>query len=298
MKKNVYAWLFAFLIGTSANVFAKDIVDPTDRLDKKATIEAPTQDIDIINEVLQSIPSPLEISSLIKDENAIYNRSTLSVASNVSRYNTQFKKALNLGIYGTDLGYSNIYGKTQDALSYLNSVQKLAEDLGIGQFFDYELIKELAETSNIEELVLQTTLNFEKINFHLREQRRENISLLSLTGGWIEAVYLTTMVNQRLKSAVLNEKIADQRIVLDQLLLVLDAYSSKPDFPELISDLNELKKVYDAIEIEEIEGETVAKEVDGILVAESSTVYNVKATDADIQKISSLIKSIRSKIIQ
>ncbi|NME69531.1 hypothetical protein [Flammeovirga aprica] len=257
------------------------------------------QEILPVGEVLESIPSPLEISVLIKENGTVYNKSDLNTPDAVSRYNTTFQKALNLGIYGTDLGFANIYGKNQDAISFLNSVKDLADGLGIGAFFDYETIKELAESSNrLDELIQTTTLNFEKINNNLAERKRENVSALILTGGWIEAVYLTAMVNAREPNDLLKDKIGDQKIVLDQLLLVLDIYKSSPGFEDLINDLTALQEIYDQIEVEVIVGEPTMEEIDGVLVVTDGTRSVVHVTDGDIQKITSLLKSIRNKVIR
>ncbi|ANQ49057.1 hypothetical protein KMW28_07770 [Flammeovirga yaeyamensis] len=269
---------------------------------KNLNTTAPTkvsQEVLPVSEVLESIPSPLEISVLIKESGTIYNKADLNAPEAVSRYNTGFQKAINLGIYGTDLGFANIYGKNQDAISFLNSVRDLADGLGIGAFFDYETIKELAESSNrLDELIQQTTLNFEKINNNLRERKRENVSVLILTGGWIEAVYLTTVINQREPNDLLKDKIGDQKVVLDQLLLVLDIYKSSPGFEDLINDLTALQEIYDQIEVEVIVGEPTMEEIDGVLVVTDGTRSVVHVTDTDIQKITSLLKSIRNKVIR
>jgi hypothetical protein len=252
---------------------------------------------EIINDIIQSIPSPLEITMLIKKDN-VYNRDYLNDSDNVSRYTTNFKKALNLGVYGTDLGYANIYGQTQAAISYLNSVQKLADGLSIGQFFDYQTLKKLAESeNNLDSLILNTTQNFEKINFHLREQKRESLSILLLTGGWVEATYLTTLVYNKTPNDALKDKIGEQKIVLGQILLVLDVYRSKPEFPELISALRELQRVYDDIEISTRYGDPVMVERDGELVFVDKSESDIKITDEHIAKITKLINSIREKIV-
>ncbi len=262
--------------------------------------EASAVDDDIINDILQSIPSPLEISLLIKEVGSVYNKADLNDPGRVSNYNTNFDKALNLGIYGTDLGYSNIYNKNQDALNYLNSVQNLAEGLTIGQFFDYATLKKLAESADedLEALLRTTTANFEKINYHLREQKREYLSILLLTGGWIEAVYLTTLVHNRTKNEVLKEKIGEQKIVLDRILLVLDVYKTKNGFGELITDLKKLQSIYDQIEIETVYGQPTMVEKNGVLVVVDNTKSVIKISDRDIDSITSLLKSIRNKIIK
>lgn len=252
---------------------------------------------EIINDIIQSIPSPLEITMLIKEGN-VYNKGYLNDSDNVSRYNTNFKKALNLGVYGTDLGYANIYGQTQDAISYLNAVQTLADGLSIGQFFDYHTLKKLAESeNNLDSLILNTTQNFEKINFHLREQKRESLSILLLTGGWVEATYLTTIVYNKTPNQALRDKIGEQKIVLGQILLVLDVYRSKPDFPELINTLRELQRVYDEIEISTRYGDPVMVERDGELVFVDKSESEIKITDEHVAKITQLINDIREKII-
>ncbi|UZR95385.1 hypothetical protein [Chondrinema litorale] len=256
-------------------------------------------DDDIINDILQSIPSPLEISLLIKEVGSYYNKADLNDHNKVSSYSTNFDKALNLGIYGTDLGYSNIYNKNQDALNYLNSVQNLAEGLTIGQFFDYATLKSLAESAdqNLDALLRTTTANFEKINYHLRQQKREHLSILLLTGGWVEALYLTTLVHQRTKNEVLREKIGEQKIVLDRILLVLEVYKTRNGFAELIVDLKKLQAIYDQIEIETVYEEPTMVEKDGVLVVVDNTKSIVNITDRDIDTITSLTKSIRNKII-
>src|ERR1035437_972928 len=67
---------------------------------------------------LFSIPSPLQTAMLIQKTGSPYDKSILNTKENMNQYATDFSKALNLGIYGADLGYVNMYNKTQDAISY------------------------------------------------------------------------------------------------------------------------------------------------------------------------------------
>ena len=86
-----------------------------DGLDSAKT-EGPTISEEVIGEILQQIPSPLEISMLLKESGKKYNASYLNPAENRSKYNSNYQKALNLGVYGTDLGYTNIYEQNQDGV--------------------------------------------------------------------------------------------------------------------------------------------------------------------------------------
>src|SRR5260221_14777179 len=78
-----------------------------------AKSQGPSIDEEVINSILQPIPSPLEISVLLKQSGTKYNSAILNSSDNLPQYNRHYKKALNLGIYGTDLGYTNIYQQNQ-----------------------------------------------------------------------------------------------------------------------------------------------------------------------------------------
>lgn len=263
------------------------------------------QDDDIISTILQSIPSPLELSQLIKEVGTDYNLNFLNASTSVNNYNTSYRQALNLGIYSTDLGYCNLYNKNQDILNYLSSVKDLANDLGIGQYFDAETIKKLVgDRNNLEALINTTQQNFEKINTHLREEKREYQSVLLLTGGWVESVYITTLVYKQTKAKggakveKLKEKIGEQKLTLEQLVLVLEIYKSKPSFDGLVADFKELQKVYNRVQIVTKKGTTTMKVINGEPVAESTDVTTVTMSDADLELIAAQLANIRNKIIK
>ena len=191
--------------------------------------QGPSIDEEVINSILQQIPSPLEISVLLKQSGTKYNSSFLNSPDNLSKYNNNYKKALNLGIYGTDLGYTNIYEQNQDGIKYLSTIKSLADGLNIGQFFDIETIGRLASNSkNLDSLLLITTQNFNTINHYLQTQSRANLSVLLLTGGWLEAMQITCQVAvSNPKNKDLRETIGAQKIILEQIVLLLSFYKER-----------------------------------------------------------------------
>jgi hypothetical protein len=263
------------------------------------------QDDDIISTILQSIPSPLELSQLIKEVGTDYNLNFLNASTSVNNYNTSYRQALNLGIYSTDLGYCNLYNKNQDILNYLSSVKDLANDLGIGQYFDAETIKKLVgDRNNLEALINTTQQNFEKINTHLREEKREYQSVLLLTGGWVESVYITTLVHKQTKAKggakveKLKEKIGEQKLTLEQLVLVLEIYKSKPSFDGLVADFKELQKIYNRVQIVTKQGPSTTVIVNGAPETTGGTITTVTMSDADLELIAAQLANIRNKIIK
>jgi len=260
--------------------------------------KGPSIDEEVIGSILQQIPSPLEISVLLKESGTKYNNGFLNSPDNLSKYNSNFKKALNLGVYGTDLGYTNIYQQNQDGIKYLASIKSLANELNIGQFFDLETISRLATNSkNLDSLLLITTQNFNEINRYLQTQGRANLSVLLLTGGWLEAMQITCQVALKdPKNKELREKIGEQKIILEQIVLLYSFYKEDENMASLLKDLEELKTAFDKINITYTYKESTMEVVNGVAVIKDNSTTTIDITEKDVQIITQITNSIRNKI--
>ena len=265
-----------------------------------AKTEGPSISEGVIGDILGRIPSPLEISVLLKESGKKYNGSYLNAPDNISRYNSNYQKALNLGVYGTDLGYTNIYEQNQDGVKYMSSIKNLADGLSIGQFFDIETIGRLATNSkNLDSLLLITTQNFNSINHYLQTQNRSNLSVLFLTGGWVEALnILCEVAAANPSNKELQETIGEQKIILENINLLLSFYKDKDqNMAALMTDMEELKKLYDKVNITYTYSESTFEIVDGVMVIKDNSSSAIQITPEDIASIKALISSIRNKII-
>ena len=265
-----------------------------------AKSQGPTISEAVIGDILQQIPSPLEISVLLKESGKKYNAGFLNSADNTSKYNSNFKKALNLGIYGTDLGYTNIYEQNQDGVKYMASIKSLADGLNIGQFFDIETIGRLATNSkNLDSLLLITTQNFNNINHYLQTQSRSNLSVLLLTGGWLEAMHITCNVAMAdPTNKELQEKIGEQKVILENIILLLSFYKeSDQNMASLLAEMEELKKVFDKVNITYTYKESTFEIVDGVMVIKDNSTTTIDITAENINDIRNISSTIRNKII-
>ena len=260
---------------------------------------APSLNEEVINGILERIPSPLEISVLLKASGTKYNSSFLNSPDNLSKYNNNYKKALNLGIYGTDLGYTNIYEQNQDGIKYLSTIKSLADGLNIGQFFDIETIGRLASNSkNLDSLLLITTQNFNTINHYLQTQNRANLSVLLLIGGWLEAMQITCQVAaNNPKNKDLKETIGAQKIILEQIVLLLSFYKADENMASLLKDMEGLKTRFDKINITYTYKESTMEVVNGVAVIKDNSSTTIDITDQDIAAIKDLTNTLRNKII-
>ncbi len=216
-------------------------------------------------------------------------------------YNTNYEKAINLGIYGTDLGYTNIYEQNQDAIFYLNSIKELADELSIGQFFDFGTIKRLAtNSSNLDSLLYLTTKNFNNINSYLQNQKRSNLSILILTGGWLEALHVTCKVAEKNpNNKVLAERIGEQKVIMDNIMLLLSFYSeSNSSMEQYMNELRPLANAFQKVQIVHTYAEPTFIEKDGMLVVQDNSTSEVIMSPENLREIASQTQSIRKNIIK
>lgn len=256
-------------------------------------------DDELIRGILEGIPSPIEISVLLKHSGRKYDKSILNSPDNLSKYNNNYKMALNLGVYGTDLGYTNIYEQNQDGIKYLEPIEQLAEGLNIGQFFEIETIGRLAANSkNLDSLLLLTTKNFNDINSYLSNQSRANLSVLLLTGGWVEAMHITCQLAAKDPSnTVLQETIGEQQIILDQVVQLLEYYKADENMASLLNDMHGLQAAYEKIKITTIYKAPTSEVVNGVVMVKDNSTTTVEITPEDVTNIRNLTTAIRSKII-
>jgi hypothetical protein len=299
MKKLVYVSLALILFGCGSENQSNDAVlqDTTAGIDSLATQSQKLPE-EAVGDILKAIPSPIEISVLLKKSGGEYNKEILNPSDNSKNYTTNYKKALNLGVYGADLGYINIYEKNKDGLYYLNSIKEMADGLNIGQFFDFETIKRLASNNkNADSLLNITTDNFNKINSFLYEQKRSDQSVLILAGGWIEGLNIMCQVAIKNKSPKLYERIGEQKIIADQIALVLTNYESDQNIKQLSADIKALQDIFSKVQITYTYKESKMEVINGIPTIVDKSESKVNITDDQVIEIANKAKSLRDKIV-
>ena len=289
--------VFIFLFATSCKQAQRE--EATDLLSDSLITAAVRLDDEVIREMISSVPNPVEMSALLQRSGVVYSQELLNPVNNINNYNTNFKRALNLGVYGTNLVYMNIYDRTIATLRYLSNVRDLAADLRVEQFFDYETINRLSESSrNIDSVLFITNTGFDNMSRYLIEQGRGNLAVLISYGTWIESLYIATHVRTIPPNReTINTRIGEQKKVLDNIILLLNTYRHDPNFAELIDDLMRLKREFDNVTITYIYREPTIQEIDGMVVLVDNSRSEVNITDEVIESIAKIVAEIRNKII-
>jgi hypothetical protein len=252
-----------------------------------------------MEDIIQNISSPVEMAALLKATGVPFAKRYLATSDKVDDLNTNFKRSVNLGIFGADLGYLNMYNKTGSVLESMSSIKRLSEELGIGQFFDFTTIKRLATNNeNLDSLMYISVASFNNMDDYLRQHNRSNLSSLIVFGVWIEGMYIATQVlAEAPDNAEVVERIGEQKLILNDLLLILKNYKTDKDFFNLIQDVESIKKEFDGVRITYEMGEPEAIEVDGMLMIVQNETSNVEVSPEHLDKIIEVIASVRNKII-
>ena len=250
-------------------------------------------------DIVANIASPIEMAALMNRLDVPFSKGYLAGTSSVNALNTNFQMAYKLGIFGADLGYLNMYEKASSAVEYISTIKTLADGLGVGQFFDYTTLKRLATNNqNLDSLMFLSVHSYNEIDSYLRETpNRSYLSSLMITGLWIEGLYLATQVASEYPHPDISERIGEQKIILNDLLNVLNLYKENQSFNELIQDFEPLNVEFEKINITYEMGDPEIIEKDGMLVFVQNEKSIVDISEEQLNRIIEETKKVRNKLI-
>ncbi len=259
-----------------------------------------TLDPSKINALIESFPSPMEMAATIEDMKVPYSKKYLVPTELASDFDSNFEKALGLGMLSADLGYLNVYARKNAIVEYLTTIKRLADALDVDQFFDFQTLKRLATNStDLDSLMTMSTTSYLGMDRHLRETRRSDLSALMITGVWLEGQYLSCKVNTFKENQKVKEIIVGQKDILKELLTVLDFFKDKARFNPMNESFNELLTLYDEVEIKLIDDkeDQVYYDKDSIQVIIPGEYTEINYTPETFKKISDKIIQIRNNLI-
>lgn len=301
VSKINYFLLFILISGVMATSCVNDKPnEETEQIEEilKAEIDSTASTLVKYNNTLFSIPSPYQIGFLIKKQGLDYNSEYLNPTENASKYSENFTKALNLGVYGADLGYLNIYEQNSEAIKYFSTVKKLAQDLGVSGAFNPSTIKRIENNMGNKDSLLYILSNtYRDADRYLKENNREDIGVLILAGGWIESLNLMTeIVKINRKQEIIN-RIGEQKQPLDNLIKILSPYYNQSEhYSKLVDGFIDLAYEFDGIKVDYSFEEPTVDPENRITTINGST--KIVISDEQLKTISSKVTTIRKQIIE
>ena len=253
------------------------------------------QRVEKAQKIFQTIPSPLETASLFKDAGANYNPEILNPSENVVNYYTQAKQALNFGVYGADLSYSNIFDQSQETMLYMNSAKKLADGLGIIPAFDANTVSRIEQNmNNRDSLMIIINDAFWVADAFLKENGQDNLSALVIVGGWIEGLYLGgESIDRTNPDEQLMKRIVDQKYSLENLIELLETYDDE-NVVSLKAQLLDVQQIFN--KVQEEEKEVTVQNNNGVASIGGGTALSYEAET--VYEVIEEVGKIRNEIVQ
>ena len=265
--------------------------------DKKEKKEKKASNLFEIEGKVFSIPSPIQTAILLKEVGTSYQSSLLNGTDNASAYVTTQQKALNLGIYGADLGYATIYDQSQEAISYMAVSKKLTSELGISGLYNEAQLKRFeSNIGNQDSLLALVSDAFKSADKYLKNNKQSDLSVLILAGGWVETLHFATNLAKSTDNQAIKNRIGEQKITIKNLIKLLLPHSNSSEVESLVNQLNELKDIYADITFnyEFKEPETNVEEKLTII----KSVSSVEMSSQQLMDIAEKVESIRNSIIK
>ncbi len=241
-------------------------------------------------------PSPWQVIKLIQKNNIPFSESYINNASNYQQYTTSFKQAVNLGIYGIDLSYLNIYDKTQESLQYLGIIKKLSDQLRITESFDEQIFERIENNiENKDSLVKIISDTYANSDLYLKKNERYDISALVVTGCWVESLYIMSKIAQESTNREIINRIGEQKHPLDNLIeLLTPFYYKSTEFANLLDGLIDLAYEFDGIIYSYTYREPLVDERNKLITIKSQSrvvmsEYHLKIISKKIEQIRSLL---------
>lgn len=248
--------------------------------------------------IIYQIPSPIEMATLIKRSGADFDGTLMNDAKNARAYTTSREKAINLGVYGADLNYANIFEQSSDINLYLAAAKGLSDQLGISNAFNEATMQAIeANIENRDSMLQIISETFWILDAYLKENDRDNISALIITGGWIEGLYIASKLATKNKdNRELAERIAEQKHSIDDLIALIASYKADTNVDDILVDLNEVKSVFDKVNIESKAGKTTVDKKTGVMTIGGSS--KVEISDELLNEIATTVETIRNKYVK
>ena len=195
------------------------------------------------------IPSPIELFSFIYDANAKFKKENLNSSNNRTKYLSNQKKAINLGIYASDLSYCTVFKQNKETFSYFSITKKIADDLGLTKGFDERIVKRIDQNMNNSDSLYQISNDsYSTAVRFLEQQGQGNLLPLMITGAWIESVNIAIKSIDKFNPN--NEiviRISDQGLLLENLLEMYKSLGVNDKEPDIYNKLINLQQSFDKL---------------------------------------------------
>ncbi|MEZ4756452.1 MAG: hypothetical protein R2817_06460 [Flavobacteriales bacterium] len=203
---------------------------------------------------LYQMPTPNELFVLVRDMAGEGHRKLLNPASNVDKYATLASRALNFGVYSTDLVYASYFKLNVEVARYYLTTKKLAEGLGLSSAFsDADFVRLESNLTRGDSLEVISNAAYLRAYEKLQSEDMGPTLSLVLAGGWVESMHLVVRQIEAFgESPALMARVAEQKVILEHLVALMEPHASAPEVAGVHKDLLAIRDIYDQVNMKRV----------------------------------------------
>ena len=247
-----------------------------------------------LKKIFRAAPSPMETARIVQKTGAQFSEDNLHSAMAASNYVTSDKQAINLGIYGADLSYATIFEENAVSIAYLDVVQSLANELGIGDVIDNDVIARAeANRTRQDSLVAIVSESFFEMNQKLKANGQEDLSGMLVASGWLESIYLATRYTEQANDD-LKKRIAEQKLVMEDVMMLVKSYTQSAELARLIAAMQPVVDAFDAVTKEA--GASDITKSEGAIIIGGGPSFSM--SDEALASIANAVADVRNQLVK
>lgn len=243
---------------------------------------------------LYQMPTPNELFSLVREMAGDGQKRLLNPVSNVDRYASLKSRALNFGIYSTDLVFASYFKLNVEVVRYYLTTKKLAESLGVvSAFSDADFVRLEANLTRGDSLEIISNEAYAKAYARLQDEQMGPTLSMVLAGGWVESMHLLlSQIEAHGKGEALMVRVGEQKVTLEHLIDMMAPHEGDADVAAVRKDLIAVRDIYDQVDVKRVAHQ--GSSTSGRMVLGDDV--RVELTDAKYQTLKTAITDLRARM--
>lgn len=201
----------------------------------------------VVSNYVYPLPSSFELMDMLNEIEAAFIIGISNPASDVAKYETEAKQAINLGVYLADISYAAVYQRKQSVQDYLSSSEVLIRKLHVDGSFDENFSSDIANlVDNKDSLISVITDATQNMYGEFHRQGKQDLANLMAAGAWVEAMHLTLIVsdNTPLNANIIKAIIYQHQSLIETIDLLEEVKDNK-DVAPVLAALKGIKNTFD-----------------------------------------------------
>ena len=252
--------------------------------------------VELARQVLYALPTPVELSMLIRNSGIPWEPALLNDPARASQYMTGQKMALNFGVYLTNLTYAGLFEQAQTVLRYKAALSHMIDRMGLQSAINVNTMQILEQNINDRDMVLRIISEiYADCAAFLDENERYSIVLAVLAGGWVESMHIaTSSLDENLLSNEerIRQLVTDQVLTFDLMWQAMTQLSEATGVDELMNNFSALAHIFDRIGVHH-EPNSVLSIFEDADLSEIASTNVIDVTAKDFENIKTQIQILR-----